>query len=290
MTVDQYSRMLSKIVPVQNTLDSNVNFFHRNYLEYLEKCWGSHYGVVITPDIIWYTLLSEFSAIVKSKPEEYRSLFTSSSEKKELIINSCGMSDKSLEMLIKQLNKNVPTDTSNFFPKFNYTKNSLQAFYATFCDLCSPYYDYCMLCCGIPMIDVRGTLEDWKLLKEHWLYISNVVKDTPEIATWKKNVLETLDGIINGYSNNTWWGSMFSLKKCGSGHQTTVTGWYSKLFVETPRLAYTQNFSTHHAIIKYHQIDLNKDFETCMGLYCSNNEGDFMVPEFSYINYDVTES
>lgn len=39
--------------------------YHRNYLGYLSKCYASHYGIVVKPDYIWYTILCEMAVIVK---------------------------------------------------------------------------------------------------------------------------------------------------------------------------------------------------------------------------------
>ena len=280
----EFIKLMSLIKYESDSLE-DTDFFHNNYMEYLEKCWGSHLGVVITPDIIWYTILSELATLVKSSQETYRHLFTDSFEKKKIIIVSSGMYNKSLE-LFDELKKNVPSDTSLYFPGFKYTKNSTQAFYAAFCDICSPYYDYCMLLCGIPKFDIKGTIDDWKKLRNHWISMEKVVQGNDE---WKKNVYEVLDGIVSGFSDKLWWKSMFSLKKCGSGHQTEVSGWFSKLFHTLPRVPYSQNFSTHLSVIKYKQIDTNKDYETCMGLFNSVQENEFMVPIFSFINYDTTE-
>ena len=41
----------------------DADLYHRNYLEYLETCWGNHLGIVITPDILWYTVLNELDCV-----------------------------------------------------------------------------------------------------------------------------------------------------------------------------------------------------------------------------------
>jgi len=283
---DKHKEMIQAIKHESNTLEPDSIFFHDNYMHYLEKCWGAHLGIVITPDIMWFTILSEFSSLVKTSSETYRNLFTDSSEKKTITIVSNGMSNMSLEKFAAELKHAIPTDTSLYFPEFGLTKNSAYAFYATFCDLCSPYYNYTMYLCGFPLIDVKGTIDDWKTLKTHWDKLKLVIHENNK---WKTDVSSVLDNIIENFSNQEWWKTIFSLKKCGSGHQTTVSGWFSSLFHTQPKILYAENFSAHLSTIKYKQLDTNKNYETCMGLFNSVQSDEFMIPSFSFINYDVTD-
>ena len=71
-----------KLVDV--TVDGD--FYHKNYMEYLENCYDRHYGYVISPDMVWYTLLSELAIHIKNNAEHYRDLFTDSDEKKEISV------------------------------------------------------------------------------------------------------------------------------------------------------------------------------------------------------------
>ena len=80
----------SKKITTQSTFYVRDNIiegvYHKNYLEYLELCWASHRGAHLTPDIFWYTILSELSLIVNKDPENYRHLFTDSPEKKTIVV------------------------------------------------------------------------------------------------------------------------------------------------------------------------------------------------------------
>lgn len=88
---ETYKRLFETITFEADELNPTAFLFHRNFLNYLEKCWAIHYGIVINPDIIWYTILSEFAAIVKSSPKDYEHLFTSSTTKKTLIVQAGGL-------------------------------------------------------------------------------------------------------------------------------------------------------------------------------------------------------
>jgi hypothetical protein len=268
-----------------DTIEPDSKFYHRNYLNYLEKCWADHLGIVITPDIFWYTLLSEFATLVKGDPENYRGLFTDSPEKKEIIVVSGSLTVMPLDVLVDALKRQVPSDTSLYFPDLSFTKNSDHAFLASFCDICSPYYNYSMYLCGFPFIDVKGSIEDWKLLKEHWDRLKKIVKGNIQ---WVNTVSNIFNNIVEQFDNKDFWKGIFSLKHCGSGHQAELSGWFTDLFVVQPRVRYAENFSAHVSNIKYKQLDTNQDFEMSVGLFNSIQRDEFMEPSFSFIVYNTT--
>lgn len=280
------SKVLSSITFEADSLEQDSIFFHRNYMDYLENCWGSHLGIVVTPDIIWYTLLSEVASIIKASPDDFRDIFTTSSEKKRIVVPSADLV-MPLDQLVSLLKEEIPTDTSMFFPDFKFTKNSVLAFQAAFSDMCSPFYNYSMMLCGFPFIKVEGTVEDWDLLKEHWYTLSKILQKKK--VEWEVRVTNTLDSIVTNFDNIELWKNIFSVKKCGSGHQTIVSGWFSDLFVEVPQVRYAENYSSHISTIKYDIIGTDRNLEMSVGLFNSIQQDEFMVPSFSSITYDVTE-
>jgi hypothetical protein len=281
---EKYQKLYETISFESDSLEPTANLFHRNYLNYLEKCWANHLGIVITPDIIWYTILSEFVSIIKSSPETFRHLFTTSTTKKLLVVQAGG-NEMPLDELVNLIKTEVPTDTSIFFPNFGFTKNSNHAFYAAFCDMCSPYYDYSMLLCGFPFIKVKGTIDDWKLLKDNWTNLSNILQNT---TPWKTIVDNIFNDILTHFNNQNFWKQIFSSKKCGSGHQTTISGWLSNLYIIHPELKYTKNYSSHISSVKYNNIQTEQHYEMTVGLFNSTQIDEFMEPSFSSIIYNMT--
>jgi hypothetical protein len=284
---DAHSQRLATIKTSSDTLIPDAAHYHTNYLDYLEKCWADHLGIVITPDIIWYTILCEFATIVKNDSQNYRSLFTNSPEKKEIIVPSGDLSVMPLDVLTKALRDEVPSDTSIFFPGFqSFTPNSPHAFLAAFCDICSPYYNYSMYLCGFPLIDIRGVIDDWKILRDQWVQLKKVVQQND---VWVGAVDKTLNLIVDNFGNTEFWKEIFKVKNCGSGHQTLITGWFTDLFREQPKVRYVENFSSHISNIKYKQLDTKKNYEMSVGLFNSTIVENCMEPIFSFIVYDVTD-
>ncbi len=261
--------------------------YHKNYMTYLKKCWAEHLGIVVTPDILWYTLLCEIAGITKANPEQYRSLFTTSDEKQEIVIMSGSLVVMPLSTLIEALKDYVPTDTDQFLPEFTTsTLRSKHAFRAAFCDMCSPYYNYSMMLCGFPVIDVRGTEEDYNLMTEKWRGLSKLFNNHTK---WFTEVQEILDNCFLKMNDASWWREMFILEKCGSGGDVDISGWFTKLFLEQPRPRYPENFSSCVSIVDYKQLETDKNYRMQDGLFISKMEGDFLVPDFGFVVHERIE-
>lgn len=269
-----------------DTIDMEAQHYHANYMSYLEKCWADHLGVVITPDIVWYTLLCEVAAMVKTAPNSFRSLFTKSDKKEDIIVFSDSVIVMPLDTLTAALKEKVPTDTDSFFPEFSTrTPRSFHAFQAAFCDMCSPFYNYMMYCCNIPMVDVRGTMDDWKTLEDKWRALAKIIG----ASAWTKKVSEVLASLVQNFSDKEFWKKIFAIKHCGSGGQIEVFGWFTDLFQVQPQVRYVENYSPHVSMVKYKQLNLGQDFEMSVGIFGSKMENEFLVPDFSYVVHEKTK-
>jgi len=277
-----------KNLPVFNNLPED-KIYHQSYLTYLEICWDLHYGAVVSPDIIWQGLLCELALIVNADPKRYRHLFTDSEEKKELIVITAELEVMPLNLLIDLLKANVPTNSEIFLPKFNTTtERSLHAFSAAFCDMCSPYYKYSMMLCGIPSIRLDGTEEDWRELLKCWERIGVLFDSNKDYFYNVRNVLEN---IVHQFKevNINFWEKMFALKPCGSGSQVEVEGWITKFYLKTPHVRYTTNFSTHTSSVKYKQLNTGKKYDMRVGLFHSALQDGLLVPDFGFSVMEVLE-
>lgn len=277
-------------------LANDADLYHRNYLEYLESCWADHLGIVITPDIVWFTLLSEVAGLVRENAEEYRSLFTRSQEKQRIVVDTEDPEVMPLNRLVAALRDCVPTDTTLFMPEFSTTSQQARhARYAAFADLCSPYYNYGMLLCAFPAIQVQGEEEDWVRMAGHWKSLHQTFSAirSPEqerAEAWMGRVQATLERCADQSEDSRWWETMFKLERCGSGHQTEVSGWFRDLFRVQPKgPAYVQNFPTNVACVDYDEISKQREFRLQEGLFYSYQEGDFMVPDFGYTVHERLE-
>lgn len=279
------------LVPIcTDTQPENLRFYHMNYIDYLTQCWAKHYGVVVEPNHLWYTLLCELAAKVKANPEPFRHVFTTSQDKKGIIVPCDGIGFViDMHLLLNELKKEVPTDTAMFFPEFTTnTYRSQIAKYAAFADMASPYYDYFMRACGFPAIDVRGTRDDWQLMANKWRDISNLF---PSLAEWFERVQGVLDKCVVFYDHADWWKEMYNNKQCGSGSDVLVKGWFTDLFYTKCDFPKPNNFPPCVSIVDYTRINLHNSndvakFQMKHGLFYSRLEGDFLVPDFGYVLFN----
>lgn len=263
---------------------------HNNYLEYLETCWANHYSPVVKPDDIWYCLLCELSLLVAANPSAYRDLFTESSEKQEILVITNDPVVMPLDTLVGALSRKIPTEVDIFFPKFStLTKKSTFAQYAAFADMCSPYYNYSMMLCGFPYIDVRGEAEDWANLLRGWLRLSHIFKKEKAYFQRVEDILLDASAAFQR-KDNEFWAGIFGDKRCGSGGQTEIYGWFSRLFYKQPSTKYVSNYSTHLSKVRYKNISTNKQFEMYYGNLSSNIVGDKLEPQYGSFVFEVKEN
>lgn len=280
---------------------------HNNYLEYLELCWAYHRTAVVTPDILWHIILCEFANIVAAEPERYRSLFTATkSGKQEILVGQEEGIILPLNAIVSELEQRVPTDTSLFLPEFS-TQGEMERFvmYGAFADICSPYYNYSIFCCGIPRVEVRGYAEDYRILAHHVEKLGHLLKGqnaSQKIMDWISRSSYTLRTLLNvlrprvefdyDVTDNRaeFFNNMFKLERCGSGSQHEVSGWITNLFLNQPDLPLVENFSTCVNLVKYKYLPTGIHYYMKLGLLSSKESGPVLEPKFGFMVYTDSQA
>lgn len=293
----KYRAKIDKLPWVKGRLEGHV--FHSNYLDYLEFCYGAHYTPVISPDILWFGLLNEVASLIREDPEAVRQLFTSQPGKVEITVLTDDPVLIPLDKIVEQLRGLVPSGTDTYLPTFSTTTdNSRFAHYAAFCDAVSPYYNYSMLLCGFPSIRVDGTVNDYVKLAESWRAIPDLLKkQSPKWWVEVQMILDYLIVNLNGATSDDphhrdvaakWFKTIFTAKRCGSGSQTEVTGWITKLNRKQPDgPAYASNYAPHIAKVEYKALDSGREFTMLYGLFSSEVTDDaVVVPSFSPLVFE----
>ena len=155
-----------------------------------------------------------------------------------------------------------------------------------FCDMCSPYYAYGMLCCGIPAVNVLGTADDYKLMKHKW---DDLAKLFPDLSAYFSQVSATLQSIVSNLSAPDFWTKMFNLERCGSGGEVEVEGWITTLFKDVPSIRYVGNYTTGVSVMEYTNFSTGKKYKMQDGLFFSRMEGVFLVPKFGFTIHEILE-
>ena len=306
--IDKYSDITKNYVnktvsqslfPVVDNISPEHTVYHANYLEYLEKCWAYHRGAVLTPDIMWYTLLNEIALIISESPETYRPLFTDKAEKHEIVVLSNSLVELPLDAIINELTNLVPNSFANIFlPSFSTsTPRSVFAIYSAFADTVSPYYSYSMKLCGIPEIRLEGNVNDWVKVYIHYSEIVHKLLEIENDFVYCKyystvsSVLFNIIRVLNlDLDANEYFKDMFRLERCGSGSQTEVEGWFASLFRRQPDIRFVKNYSSHISKVEYKQLDTGKNYVMKNGLFSSNDENSYFKPQFSNIIYEKRQN
>ena len=90
----------SKIIESTVPEPSNNVLMHKNYMHYLTLAWSNHFSVILSPDIIFYTVLCEIADEILTDPDTFRHLFTNSTEKKQIMTLTHDVSKIDLNQII----------------------------------------------------------------------------------------------------------------------------------------------------------------------------------------------
>ncbi len=255
---------------------------HKNYLEYLETAWANHQGVVLTPDVFWYTLLCESAHIIRKDAEKYRKFFTDAPGKTTIVVLTDDPMHLPIDAIIEQLRRKVPGGLAkHFLPEFSTTDDAArEARNAAFADAVSPYYDYCTTLCGIPAVRIEGNVSDWQEIKISWMALTDVFVTAPEYC---KRVRMVIDMIIAQFTEPDldFLKDIYIHDSCGSGHTYDVAGWFTALFQNRPRDR--RHYAPHVAKVEYKNRDTGRCFRSLHGVFGSALVGGFMQPLFGKV-------
>lgn len=267
---------------------NDTSLYHRGYLAYLELCWANHWTAVISPDILWQIFLGELASAVKEEPETYRALFSESPDKQMVTVMTADPVVMPVAAMVDALRDLIPTDVSLFTPIFSTTTDmARKATLVSFCDLVSPYYEYSMYCCGIRAVEVLGTDEDWQLLCG---LIGRMKQLFPQLVGYISQVDTVFANLWVNRSQPGLFTKMFALIRCGSGSQTEVEGWITKLYRKIPSVRYVSNYPTGLAKMDYKNLTTGQNFQMHAGLMSSHLEDDVLRPEFNMVVFEKEDA
>ncbi len=267
--------------------------YHRNYLEYLEYAYAHHYGVSLTPDIFWYTVLCEVALIISESVEKYRNLFTDSPDKKTIEVWQAGPEYHiPLDQVMAKLKELVPTNIDTFLPEFSTTVPASRfSRYAAFADAISPYYDYCVQACGLPYINLEGTKEDWQRVLQS---VGKLLNLFPDESQYLGGVIVIATSIYEQllFPSVPYMQGIFFTERCGSGSDQNLCGWWTDLFRKQPEynIRNAANFSSHVSKVNFTFIapGYSQKYQLNTGVMSSLLEGDLLLPKFGNVTLKVT--
>lgn len=273
-------------------------------IEWLTRCYDEHISPVFTPDLILWIILTEFSKVVNSNPEKYRSVLVEHAGKETIeIVSSNLLTD---EHIIPTISKIFVDKITNMSLKdstvANFTTTNVNVF--TACNIATmdtykEFYDYEFTTkCGFPSIIVEGVVEDWIKLKTKVTNILNLLKvDSTKIlniienftSVVKSNNSSYVSAFINIFKSNNLtniFNNMFRLNNA-SGYTNRFDGWIKDIFFSCPKIVDSSSieytYSKVPLIWNYRTERLNLTLMSgIMGLHYNKDENS-LSPEFGYV-------
>jgi len=312
---------ISKIKPLEISY-KNKKHTHAGLIYYLYRCWAKEKGVNLRPDMIWYTIVSETTNEILNNIEKYKHLFSKSSIKKDLIIlteDDTNIDNDILDDLLDRIVINK--DFKKLITTINFKSQPEEFIIAlkmSFTYMCKSYFNYMSSLCGIPHVEVEGELEEWIILIDSIMKLTEYV---PELSEYYKRCVKTLNDLcyfsfnhdklsplLNKLKlvNNSWiynvkettnkylnkedfFTHIFIIKgNCSSNHPYTFAGWISN-FYKKHNLTTLYDYPTHLRYIPYKNIETKKMFYKAIGLTYSDEFDGTLYPKYGHVKHEILD-
>ena len=207
-----------------------------------------HYPLVLTPDAVWMCIAQGFAHHVSQNAEKLRNMFVDHDGKKTLVVRRDdfvrGSADNAwpevFDSFSDQISQCVGAETCDLLtPDFSTTTRVDKA--AAQVVLMSTFQAYFSFdvdsMCGIPEITLRGTVEDWKKLRDKALKLARY-----DLKWWTdklKPVLNQFVAASSGRVDNHFWSRIY--KQTYSSGGPYINGWIITLFPYLESFGRTNN-------------------------------------------------
>lgn len=169
------------------------------FVNAVHLAYANHLNLILTPDIIWYLIISGTSIHIEVNSEELRKSFVEHEGKKTInirrdyfIFNSTeNQWEELIDEFVQNVNSNLKPNAKNLLTANFSTTNRITSTCSNIVLLAAfqKYFSYKLTTlCGIPEIKLDGNIQDWKLIKSK---ISDLNSTIPSLATWY-NQLDTI--------------------------------------------------------------------------------------------------
>lgn len=215
--------------------DSLDDIDYHSLFSAFQLAFSQHRPLVLSPDMIWITILQGFAQHVRNNKEELRHLFVDHKGKKRLEIYRTdilpGSPENSWDSVIHDfsnlLREQNPDNYTKFVSDFS-TTGELERIVSeiSILDVFQSYYEYVLCCvCGFPEITLEGTSDDWHKLRK------KVDMLEPYKLDWwlvhLKKITEQFHRASSGDVDREFWQNIYKLKHAYGCDR--INGWIVKL-------------------------------------------------------------
>lgn len=283
--------------------------YQLDYMAYLKRAYYEGREIVLTPDIVYFTLLCEVARIVDADPEFYRTRFTVHPKEEgrmELRVITGNPRDLAayLSAFMPLLRENIPGGLADeILAEFTTTDVSARlAQHAAFADMAKHYYEYCG--CqgaqgsslppdvGIKHVHLKGSAMDWSMMRAKWVSVTGRLfgSDThtrprmPEYLITVEERLEKIERAAGGepmqeflcqiYNEDyrapeSWFGKLFA--------PSDLKGGIAEHVARVPYTSESDDFGKEHLVL-------------VVGVLSSHLDGKILVPEFGCAAFKNTNA
>jgi len=181
--------------------ESNINVL----AEAAMLAYARHYPLRLTPEVIWITIMQTLARHIRENAEHFRQQIVSHNGRKTLTVDGDNSwiphnPNNNWKSVFPEFSKNIsqnvndPTLRDLMECEFSQT-SSVDSIVSniTLMDAMQKYFNYEMNCiCGIPYIELGGTLEDWDKLRTK----ATKLLTEFELGWWLEHLAPILDQFV----------------------------------------------------------------------------------------------
>jgi len=200
------------------------------------QAYSRHHGLVWRADDVWQAVVTQLSFYIQKNAEKLRGKFVTHKGREKLVVKSHGTLFTApwgdiAQLFLGEINKTMKDSsiTTWLTPDFTTTTDTDRvaaaiSAMATF----QTYYSYqCDLMCGLPSIELLGTVEDWHKLAARIERIAEFDAGDGHLTKWAamlEPVIAEMVATKEGKGDVEWWQRIAHHVGGGSG-PTFLSGW-----------------------------------------------------------------
>ena len=239
------SKDLSNFVDVAGSKSEDFYFDHDwGFFSTILACYNNHWVLRTSPDDWWNVIVRNIAQAVDTNGEKdkVRNFFVNHEGKKEIVVGLPGRLDQIdyswlFNQFAKGIRMNIKTPGYVDLMEADFSTTTSDQLIASQIMLMSSvqkYFDFTDCTeCGIPGVDMKGSLQDWKKLMaktENLKALLQPMEDELGLKAWFTSTLNILSKLVDTFEGNPdkeWWGHILSWNETyGSGARSWWSGWF----------------------------------------------------------------
>lgn len=216
------------------------------FIDAIYNAYNHHKKLIITPDMLWTTILTSLMSYVDANAEKLRHNFVSHEGTKDITLrfggNYASVSvERFAEMFIEQINAN--SNQSSDWLQCDFTTTTSRERTASSLIIMAGFQKYFklnMICsCGIPEVQLMGEKSDYESIKIKINKIGLIGDDI--LNDWSLKLIPIITQFIAAFDDNSvdlhedFWSKIMTSERYGSGSREFIDGWLATLcpFIES---------------------------------------------------------